>query len=56
VLNLGSYPLNHKAQLVPGVLGEECAELLRAFFRARRNGSAGRERRGGAPEGESNET
>ncbi|TMM23360.1 MAG: nucleoside deaminase [Actinobacteria bacterium] len=29
--------LNHEATLVPGVLGEECAELLRAFFRERRS-------------------
>jgi tRNA(adenine34) deaminase len=28
--------LNHRVELVPGVLAEECGELLRAFFRARR--------------------
>jgi tRNA(adenine34) deaminase len=28
--------LNHRAQLQGGVLGEECAAQLRAFFRARR--------------------
>ena len=28
--------LNHRVALVPGVLAEECGELLRAFFRARR--------------------
>jgi tRNA(adenine34) deaminase len=28
--------LNHRAELVPGVLAREAAELLRGFFRARR--------------------
>jgi tRNA(adenine34) deaminase len=28
--------LNHRVEVTPGVLGEECAELLRAFFRAQR--------------------
>lgn len=28
--------LNHRAEVVPGVLGEEAADLLRAFFRQRR--------------------
>ncbi|HYF25649.1 MAG TPA: tRNA adenosine(34) deaminase TadA [Baekduia sp.] len=28
--------LNHRPEVVDGVLGDECAELLRAFFRARR--------------------
>jgi tRNA(adenine34) deaminase len=28
--------LNHRPVVVAGVLGEECGELLRAFFRARR--------------------
>lgn len=27
---------NHRAEITGGVLGEECGELLRAFFRARR--------------------
>ncbi|HEX9300647.1 MAG TPA: tRNA adenosine(34) deaminase TadA [Actinomycetota bacterium] len=30
--------LNHEVALVPGVLAEECGDLLRAFFRARRSG------------------
>jgi tRNA(adenine34) deaminase len=30
--------LNHRVELVPGVLAEECGDLLRAFFRARRRG------------------
>jgi tRNA(adenine34) deaminase len=29
-------PLNHRPEVLGGVLGEECGELLRAFFRARR--------------------
>jgi len=29
--------LNHEAKLVPGVLAEECGDLLRAFFRERRS-------------------
>ena len=28
--------LNHRPEVVGGVMGEECAELLRSFFRARR--------------------
>ena len=30
--------LNHRADVTSGVRGEECGELLRAFFRARRGG------------------
>ncbi len=29
--------LNHEVALVPGVLAEECGDLLRAFFRERRS-------------------
>jgi tRNA(adenine34) deaminase len=29
-------PLNHRPEVVAGVLAEECGDLLRAFFRARR--------------------
>lgn len=32
--------LNHRVTPIRGVLGEESAELLRGFFRARRSGSA----------------
>jgi tRNA(adenine34) deaminase len=28
--------LNHRVEVVPGVLAEECGELLRTFFQARR--------------------
>ena len=30
--------LNHRAMVIPGVLGTECAALLTAFFRSRRKG------------------
>ncbi len=32
----GPTQLNHRPQVESGLLGDECAELLRAFFRARR--------------------
>jgi tRNA(adenine34) deaminase len=38
--------LNHRVEVVTGVLEAECGEMLRAFFRARR--ATGRERRSGA--------
>jgi len=34
--------LNHRLEVVPGVLAEECGELLRAFFRKRRRKEASR--------------
>lgn len=33
--------LNHRIETVPGVLAEPCAELLRSFFRRRREQGAG---------------
>jgi tRNA(adenine34) deaminase len=36
---LGEPRLNHRPAVVSGVLGDECAELLQAFFRSRRGGS-----------------
>lgn len=37
LMNLcGDGRLNHRVEVVPGVLAEECAKLLRAFFRAQR--------------------
>ncbi len=39
VLQMNSYPLNHKASLESGVLAEECAQVLRRFFEARRRAS-----------------
>jgi tRNA(adenine34) deaminase len=32
--------LNHRAEVVPGVLAEECGALLETFFRSRRNRDA----------------
>jgi tRNA(adenine34) deaminase len=32
----GKGPLNHRPQVQPGLLAEECADLLRAFFQSRR--------------------
>lgn len=37
---LRSAALNHRAEVTDGVLAEECATLLREFFRARRAGPA----------------
>ena len=36
VCDLSSLPFNHKPQILPGVLGEECATLLKDFFRGLR--------------------
>lgn len=33
VVNLNEYPFNHKCLISSGVLGEECAAILSAFFR-----------------------
>lgn len=38
LFDLSSYPLNHHPEVVSGVLGEECSEMLRLFFRERRAG------------------
>ena len=53
---LGERRLNHRAELAAGVLGEECGELLREFFRRKRKAmlrlaEAG-ELEGGLDEGE----
>jgi tRNA(adenine34) deaminase len=32
VFNLAEYPLNHKYEVVGGVLGDECAQILSDFF------------------------
>ena len=37
VLNVNAYPLNHKPETVSGVMAKECADILSAFFKARRN-------------------
>lgn len=36
VLNVNSYPLNHKPKVESGVLERECADVLQAFFAAKR--------------------
>lgn len=35
-LNLTEIPLNHKSEVVGGVLGEECAKILSDYFKAKR--------------------
>ena len=37
VLNLNGYPLNHKPEIVSGLLAEESRQLLRTFFQKKRN-------------------
>ena len=32
VVNLFDLPYNHKPEVIPGVLGEECSRLLTQFF------------------------
>jgi tRNA(adenine34) deaminase len=45
---IGEPRLNHRVQVTPGVLAEECGDLLRGFFqRKRREGSERREQGGG---------
>lgn len=42
VLSVLDHPaLNHRPQVAGGVLGDECGEVLRAFFRARRGAAGG---------------
>ena len=36
LINLADVPLNHKPEVVGGVLGEECAARLTQYFRAKR--------------------
>jgi tRNA(adenine34) deaminase len=36
LVNLAEVPLNHKPEVVGGVLGEECAAILTEYFRAKR--------------------
>ena len=38
LFDMNQYPLNHHPGIVSGVLGEDCAEMLRSFFRERRKG------------------
>ena len=36
IINLNDYPLNHKPEIVRGVLADECLEPIQAFFKERR--------------------
>jgi tRNA(adenine34) deaminase len=36
LVNLAEVPLNHKPEVVGGVLGDECAAILTDYFRAKR--------------------
>ncbi len=36
VLDLRSYPLNHKPECISGVLKEKCTDILREFFASKR--------------------
>ncbi len=36
LISLNDLPLNHKAEIVGGVLGDECAEILRSYFKKKR--------------------
>ena len=38
LFDMNVYPLNHHPEIVSGVLGEECSDMLREFFRERRRG------------------
>jgi tRNA(adenine34) deaminase len=41
VMQVLNHPsLNHRLDITAGVLGEECAEILRSFFRRKRSSSA----------------
>ena len=42
VVNLFDFPYNHKPELVPGVLGEECSGLLTRFFQELREKKKGK--------------
>ena len=37
VLDLNSYPLNHKPEIIKGVLAEECLAPIQAFFKKKRD-------------------
>ncbi len=36
IINLNDYPLNHKPEIVRGVLADECLAPIQAFFKERR--------------------
>lgn len=39
VTDLFALPFNHRPEVVGGVLGEDCSDVLRTFFKARRQGA-----------------
>jgi len=41
LLDVNALPLNHRFEVVEGVLAEECRELLRMFFREKRGSAEG---------------
>ncbi len=41
LINLSRLPLNHKPELVGGVLGEECRDMLSEYFRKKRKKAEG---------------
>ena len=41
LLDVSSLPLNHRFEVVEGVLAEECRELLQGFFREKRGSADG---------------
>jgi tRNA(adenine34) deaminase len=46
-MNLLQHPgLNHRSEILGGVLREECLGILQAFFKERREESAARKRNG----------
>ena len=36
LINLAEVPLNHKPEITPGVLGDECAKILTDYFKSKR--------------------
>ena len=38
LINLSKLPLNHKVDIVGGVLADECAEILSSYFKNKRKG------------------
>lgn len=43
LIDLAKVPLNHTPEVVGGVLGEKCAEILSSYFKKKRNSAKGGE-------------
>ena len=43
LFDMSSFPLNHKPEIVGGVLGDECRELLQSYFKKKRKQSVSSE-------------